>query len=254
MPPLPPLPSCLLFPLHTRRSFPRYLGQRVGEAKNPGPSRQANLGSYFPVSQHLPRNLQAATAVCAPARPGPAAQQDLRHFFSARPGPLQNPGAVPFRQNGARRAPVRSAVAAAPSAAEQPRDSCVIAVVNPTSILHKTHPLLETAADVICLSETSAVSQVQGLASTSRSIPYIATNRHIATIRRIVTNGGSLLREHLVSQSKQTLYLSLSLSVSLCVLFNFLICMYPALLNSGDYSRGGFVLFRGPAPDVYCKP
>ena len=135
----------------------------MGEAKNPGPSRQANLGSYFPVSQHLPRNLQTASAACAPARPGPAAQQDLRNFFPARPGPLQNPGAVPFSQNGTRRAPVRSAVAAAPSEDEQPRDSCVIAVVNPASILHKTHPLLETAADVICLSETSAVSQVQGL-------------------------------------------------------------------------------------------
>ena len=55
--------------------------------------------------------------------------------------------------------------------------------------------------------------QSKRLTSTSRSIPYIATNRHIATIRRIVTNRGSLLREHLVSQSKQTLYLSLSLCV-----------------------------------------
>ena len=43
---------------------------------------------------------------------------------------------------------------------------------------------------------TAGITQL--LTSTSCSIPYIETNRHIATIRRIVTNVGSLLREHLV--------------------------------------------------------
>ena len=89
--------------------FPGTWASRVGEAKNPGPLRQTNLGSYFSaVPQHLPRDLPAASAASAPTRPGPTAQQDLRNFFPANPGPLQAQGAVHFCQSRPRRAPVRN--------------------------------------------------------------------------------------------------------------------------------------------------
>ena len=45
--------------------------------------------------------------------------------------------------------------------AEAVSDSCVFAVVNPTSILHKVPALMELQADVIALSETSAVHRAQ---------------------------------------------------------------------------------------------
>ena len=40
-------------------------------------------------------------------------------------------------------------------------DTCVFAVVNPTSVLHKAHLFQELGADVVLMSETSAVSRVQ---------------------------------------------------------------------------------------------
>ncbi|OLP95288.1 hypothetical protein AK812_SmicGene22606 [Symbiodinium microadriaticum] len=52
-----------------------------------------------------------------------------------------------------------------PKATTQPvpptRDTCVIAVVNPTSVLHKVPLFLETGADVLALAETSAVEHAQ---------------------------------------------------------------------------------------------
>ncbi|CAE7392400.1 unnamed protein product, partial [Symbiodinium necroappetens] len=47
--------------------------------------------------------------------------------------------------------------------AEPPRDTCVFAVVNPTSVLHKVPAFLATEADFLAMSETSAVERVQGL-------------------------------------------------------------------------------------------
>ena len=98
---------CSHLPVKMRALSP-FIGVRVGEAQNPGPSQQL-LSSYF---GQVPR---ASKSVSAP--------------------PLQH------------------------------KDAIVVAVVNPTSVLHKTNELLALKSDIIMMSETSAVARTQQLMS-----------------------------------------------------------------------------------------
>ncbi|CAE7241088.1 unnamed protein product [Symbiodinium sp. CCMP2456] len=57
----------------------------------------------------------------------------------------------------------KAAAAPVPPASPPEDGSCVFVVANPTSVLHKVPLFLQTGADVLALSETSAVAQVQSL-------------------------------------------------------------------------------------------
>ena len=77
--------------------------------------------------------------------PGPSSQTSLHCYFAS--DRTQEP-----------RLPARPP---ATDASSSDKTSCVFAVVNPTSVLHKVPLLLRTEADVIAMSETSAVAAVQ---------------------------------------------------------------------------------------------
>ena len=92
--------------------------------------------------------------------PGPSGQTSIRQFFGPRDRPEPD---VPAPDDS----------------------SCVFAVVNPTSVLHKVPVLLRTGADIIAMSETSAVCQVPAVYSknlsadtTTRSIGGLPVPSH----------------------------------------------------------------------------
>ena len=70
------------------------------------------------------------------SHPGPSRQNKLTAYFGSDPKAVPPP--VP-----------------------PTRDTCVVAVINPTSVLHKVPLFLETEADVLALAETSAVEHTQ---------------------------------------------------------------------------------------------
>ena len=79
-------------------------------------------------------------------------------FSGVRVGEALNPGPVRHRTLHDYFCPKQPQ-----AAAEPPCDTCVFAVVNPTSVLHKVPAFLATGADFLAMSETSAVERVQGL-------------------------------------------------------------------------------------------
>ena len=70
------------------------------------------------------------------SHPGPSRQNKLTAYFGSDPKAVPPP--VP-----------------------PTRDTCVVAVINPTSVLHEVPLFLETEADVLALAETSAVEHTQ---------------------------------------------------------------------------------------------
>ena len=96
-------------------------GCRVGEARNPGPTRQTALSEF----RFLP-----------PAPEGPAQDTPSQLSSTATVSPTcaeDEPAAIPLR----------------------------VAVINPTALLHKDKEILELGQDVILVSETSAVAATQ---------------------------------------------------------------------------------------------
>ena len=82
------------------------------------------------------------------SHPGPFKQTQLAAYFPGRPSRAMPPSpASPVPQCHA------------------PQSSFTIAVVNPTSVLHKSRALVSLGADVVALSETSAVQRTQTIVS-----------------------------------------------------------------------------------------
>ncbi|CAE7736117.1 unnamed protein product, partial [Symbiodinium sp. CCMP2456] len=124
-----------------------YLGQfdclrgcRIGEAQNPGPFRQTDIRQFRSASAGTPE-LLVRTSENPPA------------LTASSPGSV--PQAPP--QSGASADSPPSSTAAATPASFPLR----LAVINPTSLLHKDREILDLGQDVILASETSAVEAVQ---------------------------------------------------------------------------------------------
>ena len=115
--------------------FDRRKGCRIGEAQNPGPARQTDIRDFCfrPAYDGSPHRSAGAS-------------QEQR----------SPPVASPSQSFAA------SAVTASPEAASL---TVRIAVINPTSLLHKDREILDLGQDIILASETSAVEAAQRLVS-----------------------------------------------------------------------------------------
>ena len=167
----------------TRVSFDPSRGFRFGEASNPGPFTASRRPQCHPAPfqsppvASLPRcPQQAETYLLAATVPGqvplvshsprlhvsdassagrPASQQTITAFFSPSP-PAEGAADAPF-------------FAESPEDDAREQDEVPVfklAVVNPTSILHKEASLLELRCHAYMLSETSAVQEAQNIVQT----------------------------------------------------------------------------------------
>ena len=129
------------------------VGFRFGEALHPGPV-VASVAFPSPKPPSATSISASPTRVLSRASRGrPSDQQSLDAFFR-RDGPAPVPGDSPSTTS------VR-----VPSVPEMPADASQfrLAIVNPTSLLHKEALVLELACQVYVLSETSAVAEAQDI-------------------------------------------------------------------------------------------
>ena len=113
-------------PLITR--FSALLPQLLGRTLSP-------FQGFLRAKLGRPR-LNCGCRIGEASHPGPGGQRTITSFFGDKP---EEPAFT----------------------SEAPPDTCVFAVVNPTSVLNKAHAFAHVGADVLALSETSAVAQVQ---------------------------------------------------------------------------------------------